>query len=150
MGPDVDRADRGRGEWLDYRLLASGERTNPWQQEASSRIIRAGDLVVFDCGLIGPFSYGADVSRAFRCGPGRPTDYQKKLYTLAWNELMHNTELMQPGASFGEIVERRYIQEPGFGDQPYIATGRALTAPAHGGLRTYPVKVEDGTVYVRI
>ena len=32
------------GEWLDYRLLASGERTNPWQQEASSRTIRAGDL----------------------------------------------------------------------------------------------------------
>lgn len=109
----------GGGEWLDYRLLASGERTNPWQQEASSRIIRAGDLVVFDCGMVGPFSYGADVSRAYHCGPGRPSEYQKKLYTLAWNEVTHNTELMQPGASFREIVERRYIQEPGFGDQPY-------------------------------
>ena len=109
----------GGGEWLDYRLLASGERTNPWQQEASSRIIRAGDLVVFDCGMVGPFSYGADVSRAYRCGPGRPMDYQQKLYTLAWSEVMHNTELMQPGASFREIVERRYVQAPGFGDQPY-------------------------------
>ena len=97
----------GGGEWLEYRLLASGERTNPWQQEASSRRIRAGDLVVFDCGMVGPFSYGADVSRAYHCGPGRPTDYQKKLYTLAWNEVMHNTELMQPGTSFREIVERR-------------------------------------------
>ena len=55
----------GGGEWIDYRLLASGERTNPWQQEASSRIVRAGDLVVFDCGMVGPFSYGADVSRAY-------------------------------------------------------------------------------------
>ncbi|MCP4390938.1 MAG: aminopeptidase P family protein, partial [Gammaproteobacteria bacterium] len=55
------------GEWLDYRLLASGERTNPWQQEASSRMIRAGDLVVFDCGMVGPFSYGADISRAYHC-----------------------------------------------------------------------------------
>ena len=31
-----------------------------------------------------------------------------------------------------------------------IATGRALTAPAHQSLRTYPVKVEDGAVYIRI
>ncbi|MDA9983245.1 hypothetical protein N9H39_11100, partial [Gammaproteobacteria bacterium] len=41
----------GGGEWIEYRLLPSGDRTNPWQQEASSKIIRAGDLVVFDCGM---------------------------------------------------------------------------------------------------
>ena len=107
------------GEWLDYRLLASGERTNPWQQEASSRTIRAGDLVVFDCGMVGPFSYGADVSRAFHCGPGRPSDTQKKLYTLAWNEVMHNTQLLKPGTSFREFIAARHAQEPGYGDQPY-------------------------------
>ena len=107
------------GEWLDYRLLASGERTNPWQQEASSRTIRAGDLVVFDCGMVGPFSYGADVSRAFHCGPGRPSDLQKKLYTLAWNEVMHNTQLLKAGTSFREFIDARHVQEPGFGDQPY-------------------------------
>ncbi len=116
----------GGGEWLDYRLLASGERTNPWQQEASSRMIRAGDMVVFDCGMIGPFSYGADISRAFHCGPGRPSDYQKKLYTLAWNEVKHNTTLMQPGASFAEIIGARYQQEPGFGDQPYPCMAHGL------------------------
>ncbi|WP_420547504.1 M24 family metallopeptidase [Curvivirga sp.] len=107
------------GEWLDYRLLASGERTNPWQQEASSRMIRAGDLVVFDCGMIGPFSYGADISRAFHCGPGRPREEQRKMYTMAWNELMHNTQLMQAGTSFTELSERRYKHIGGYGDQPY-------------------------------
>ena len=132
----------GGGEWLDYRLLASGERTNPWQQEASSRIIRAGDLVVFDCGVVGPFSYGADVSRAYRCGPGRPTDYQKKLYTLAWNEVMHNTELMQPGASFREIVERRYVQEPGFGDQPYPCLAHGVGMADEWPVVYYPVDAE--------
>ena len=30
-----------------------------------------------------------------------------------------------------------------------ITTGKALTAPACDDLRTYPVKVEDGTVYIR-
>ena len=109
----------GGGEWLDYRLLASGERTNPWQQEASSRIIRAGDLVVFDCGMVGPFSYGADISRAFRCGPGRPTDYQKKLYSIAHTEVMQNTSLLKAGASFSEMAQARYVPPGGFGDQPY-------------------------------
>ena len=134
----------GGGEWLDYRLLASGERTNPWQQEASSRIVRAGGLVVFDCGMIGPFSYGADVSRAFRCGPGRATDYQRKLYTLAWNEVMHNTELMQPGTSFREIVERRNLQEPGFGDQPYACLAHGIGMGDEWPVIYYPGNAELG------
>ena len=132
----------GGGEWIDYRLLASGERTNPWQQEASSRMIRAGDLVVFDCGMVGPFSYGADVSRAYHCGPGRPTDYQRKLYTLAWSEVMHNTELMRPGASFREIVERRYVQESGFGDQPYPCLAHGLGMADEWPVIYYPVAEE--------
>ena len=109
----------GGGEWLDYRLLASGERTNPWQQEASSRMIRAGDLVVFDCGMIGPFSYGADISRAYRCGPGKPTDYQKMLYTIAHTEVMENTKLVRSGAAFSDIARARYIPPKGLGDQLY-------------------------------
>ena len=109
----------GGGEWLDYRLLASGERTNPWQQEASSRMIRAGDLVVFDCGMVGPFSYGADISRAYHCGPGKPSDYQKKLYTIAHTEVMENTRLVRSGAAFSDIARARYIPQKGFGDQLY-------------------------------
>ena len=109
----------GGGEWIDYRLLASGERTNPWQQEASSRMIRAGDLVVFDCGMIGAFSYGADVSRAYHCGPGRPSEYQKNLYTMAWSEITKNTELLKPGASFSDIALARHKPPAGFGEQLY-------------------------------
>lgn len=109
----------GGGEWLDYRLLASGERTNPWQQEASSRMIRAGDLVVFDCGMVGPFSYGADISRAYHCGPGKPTDIQRKLYSIAHTEVMENTKLVRSGAAFSDIARARYIPPAGFGDQLY-------------------------------
>ena len=32
------------GEWLETRLLCSGERTNPWLQECSNRKIQKGDL----------------------------------------------------------------------------------------------------------
>ena len=107
------------GEWIEYRLLSSGDRTNPWQQEASSKIIRPGELLVFDCGMIGPFGYGADISRAFFCPPGKPTEQQKRLYSQAHAEIQHNTELLQVGAAFDEIVSRRYVQPNGLGDQPY-------------------------------
>ncbi len=109
----------GGGEWIEYRLLSSGDRTNPWQQEASSRIIRAGDLVVFDCGMIGPFGYGADISRSFFCGPGHPGAEQKKLYTQAYREVVHNTSILEVGKTFSQLQSERFVQPDGLGDQPY-------------------------------
>jgi hypothetical protein len=35
------------GEWCEYRLLASGGRTNPWGQECSDKMIRAGERRLF-------------------------------------------------------------------------------------------------------
>ena len=52
----------------------------PWFREASSRVIRAGELVGLDTDLVGPFGYCADISRTWFCGPGRPTDEQRRLY----------------------------------------------------------------------
>ena len=60
------------GDWIEGRLLAAGDRTNPWLQEASGRIIRPGELVAFDTDMVGPFGYSADVSRTYYCGSGRP------------------------------------------------------------------------------
>ena len=42
----------------------------PWFREASSRLIRAGELVGLDTDLVGPFGYCADISRTWFCGPG--------------------------------------------------------------------------------
>ena len=65
-------------------------------------MIRAGDLVVFDCGMVGPFSYGADISRAYRCGPGRPSDHQKTLYTIAHVEPMRQV----PGQLVAQLLDQ--------------------------------------------
>ena len=97
------------GEWIETRLLSSGGRTNPWFRECSDRIIRAGELVSFDTDLIGPFGYCADVSRTYFCGPGRPTDEQRTLYTLAYEQIRHNMALLRPGLSFRELAERSFI-----------------------------------------
>ena len=93
------------GEWIEYRALVSGGRTNPWGQETGDRMIRAGELLGFDCGMVGPFSYVADVSRTFRCGPGKPTDEQRRLYRTAYENIQFNLALIKPGVSFREIME---------------------------------------------
>jgi len=104
----ADVNHRNGGEWMETRLLTSGGRTNPWYQECGEKLIRAGDLVAFDTDMIGPFGYCCDISRTFHCGPGKPTDGQKRLYSLARAEIEHNIALLKPGMSFHELTEKAF------------------------------------------
>ena len=93
------------GEWIECRLLASGQRTNPWFQECGDRLIRAGDMVGFDTDMVGPHGYMADISRSLVC-PGRPaTDRQRHLYELAQEQVLFNIERLRPGVAFREFAE---------------------------------------------
>lgn len=94
------------GEWIECRLLASGERTNPWFQECGNRVIEAGDVVGFDTDMVGPFGYLADISRSIVCPGRKPTDEQRKLYEIAQEQVMFNMELLRPGLSFREFAEK--------------------------------------------
>ena len=107
------------GDWIECRLLSAGDRTNPWQQEAGSRLIRPGELVCFDTDMVGPFGYAADISRAFFCEPGKPSDYQRELYSRAFEEVHHNLQLMKPGAGFRELTEKGFRQPERFRAQHY-------------------------------
>ena len=93
------------GEWIECRLLASGERTNPWFQESGNRVIEAGDLVGFDTDMVGPMGYLADISRSLICPGKRPTDEQRKLYAIAQEQVTFNVQLLRPGLSFREFGE---------------------------------------------
>ena len=106
-----DNIARG-GEWIETRLLSSGPRTNPWFQECSSRIIEAGNLVAFDTDLIGPYGFCADLSRTWLCGDGRPSNEQRDLYRIAADQILYNTELMRPGITFKQLVERSAVPPP--------------------------------------
>ncbi len=94
------------GEWIETRLLAAGRRTNPWFQECSAHLIRPGDLVSFDTDLIGPFGYCADISRTFHCGPGKPSENQRRLYGLAYEQIETNIALLRAGLTFREVSEK--------------------------------------------
>ncbi len=96
------------GEWIETRLLASGPRTNPWYQEASSRRVQAGDLMGFDTDMVCAYGACVDISRTWLCGGGRPTPAQHDVWSLAAEQIERNIELHQPGASVSEIVERSW------------------------------------------
>ena len=42
------------GEWIECRILSSGERTNPWMQESSNKVMQNGEIVAFDTDMVGP------------------------------------------------------------------------------------------------
>jgi len=100
------------GEWIETRLLSSGPRTNTWFQECGDRVIEAGDLVSFDSDLIGPYGYCADISRSWLCGDDKPSDEQRRLYALAYEQIQHNTALLKPGVGMFELAHRGFKLPP--------------------------------------
>ena len=106
------------GEWIECRLLSSGERTNPWMQECSNKIIQRGEMVSFDTDMVGPYGYCADISRAFVEGNSF-NDEQKELYQMALEHINHNAELIKPGLSFKEFTEKAWVLPNEYYDNRY-------------------------------
>ena len=95
------------GEWIEARILSSGQRTNPWMQESSNKIIQSGEMVSFDTDMVGPYGYCADISRAFVEGH-KFNGEQKKLYQMAVEHINHNSRLIKSGISFKEFTEKSW------------------------------------------
>ena len=96
------------GEWIECRILSSGERTNPWMQESSNKVMQTGEIVAFDTDMVGPYGYCADISRAYVVGH-KFNEEQRKLYSMAMNQIDHNSRLIKPGISFKEFVKKSWV-----------------------------------------
>ncbi|MEM7277806.1 MAG: Xaa-Pro peptidase family protein [Pseudomonadota bacterium] len=96
---------RKGGEWIETRLLNSGERTNPWMREAGHKKLQHGELLCFDTDMIGPYGYCADISRTWTVGHSLPSAAQAELYRHAYEQIQHNMALLEPGASLAEISQ---------------------------------------------
>jgi len=116
------------GEWIETRLLTSGPRTNPWYQEAGPRRVEAGDMISLDSDLIGPQGYSADISRSWLVGDGAPSAEQRRLYSLAHEQVRRNSEILLPGRSYFEVADLAWrLPEPyAEYEQPAIAHGTGL------------------------
>jgi Xaa-Pro aminopeptidase len=62
---------RRGGEWIETRILSSGQRTNPWFQECGPRVIQNNEILSFDTDLIGCYGMCADISRSWYIGDGQ-------------------------------------------------------------------------------
>ena len=96
------------GEYPETRLLACGPRTNPWFQESSDRVMRAGELLSFDTDLVGPMGFYNDISRSWVIGGRRPTRAQATLLDVSAEQIARNIDLLRPGMSFVEFASKAW------------------------------------------
>ena len=93
------------GEWIETRLLSSGQRTNPWFQECGPRVIHENEILAFDTDLIGCYGICVDISRTWFIGDTvKITPKQKELYTEAYYQIKENTEIIKPGINIKDLV----------------------------------------------
>lgn len=100
------------GDYIETRLVVSGTNTNPWYTEASERQIQAGELLGIDTDMIGPYGYNTDISRTWLCHPGTPSEEQKTIYKLSYEQIHHNMSLLKAGVSFREFAEKAWKMPP--------------------------------------
>ncbi len=106
------------GEHCFSRLIVSGHKTNPWLQEAGSKLVRPGDLVAVDTDMIGPEGYGCDISRTFLCGDVASAG-QKEAYKVAHDFVQGCIELIRPGVSYADFVARCPVLPEAYQAQRY-------------------------------
>ncbi|WP_260954326.1 M24 family metallopeptidase [Pseudomonas citri] len=96
------------GDYVETRLLSAGNRTNPWFQETSNNVIGENQLIALDTDVVGCHGYYSDFSRTFHAGPGSPSDHQRTLYKLAYEQVHHNMEIIKPGMTLKEYSEKAW------------------------------------------
>lgn len=96
------------GDYCETRLLNSGARTNPWFQEAGTKVIGANELIALDADVVGCHGYYSDFSRTFHAGPDRPDETQRRLYRTALEQVEHNMSIIRPGMSFRDYADRAW------------------------------------------
>ncbi len=95
---------RRGGEWIETRILSTGQRTNPWFQECGPRVLQNNEILSFDTDLIGCYGMCTDISRSWFIGDGEPTAEQKRLHAVAYEHIMTNAEMVKPGITLKELT----------------------------------------------
>lgn len=95
---------RRGGEWIETRILSSGQRTNPWFQESGPRQLKNNEMLSFDTDLIGCYGMCTDISRSWFIGDARPTNRQRDMHAVAHDHIMTNIETIKPGVTFKELT----------------------------------------------
>ena len=132
------------GEYPETRLLTAGPRTNPWFQEASDRVMQAGELLSFDTDLIGPMGFYNDISRSWVVGSSRPTPAQATLLDLSASQIEHNIDLLRPGMSFVDFADRAFRLPDAYLPNRYADLVHGCGLGVEYPFVLYPEDADDG------
>lgn len=111
------------GDYCETRLLSSGARTNPWFQETASKVIGENELIALDTDVVGCHGYYSDFSRTFHSGPGKPSEQQRTLYKVAYEQVQHNLDIIRPGMTFKEYSDKAWnIPEKYHANRYYLSS----------------------------
>ena len=114
------------GQYVATRLFQTGSRTFPYFQECGDRIMENGDLVCLDTDALGYEGYAVDFSRSFVCGDATPTPSQRKLYSLAREQLETNAAALAPGIPYEELADLAWPIPEGYQESRYYCVGHGL------------------------
>ena len=85
-------------------------------------------MMAFDTDLVGTYGYCCDISRSWIVGDVAPTAEQRALYRVAYDHVMENIALIEPGMSFAEMTAKAHRLPEAYRAQRYgvIAHGVGL------------------------
>ncbi len=135
---------RRGGEWIETRLLASGQRTNPWFQECGPRIVQNNEIVAFDTDLVGSYGICVDISRTWWIGDRKPTDAMVYAMQHAHEHIMTNMEMLKPGVTIPELTANCHKLDDKFWQQKYGCLMHGVGLCDEWPLVAYPDKAVDG------
>ncbi|HLT02652.1 MAG TPA: Xaa-Pro peptidase family protein [Geminicoccaceae bacterium] len=133
-------------EWTQCsNIVCSGPYTAPYRRFTSDRIIRNGDLVIFDIGA-GFNGYWGDLTRTWVCGNVKPTAEQRELHQKCYDALFNAAAVIRPGATNAEVFAQAdpYVLDSlghGAGVNPWEAP---YFSPAS---KDAPVVLKEGMVF---
>jgi Xaa-Pro aminopeptidase len=114
------------GDYCETRLMSSGDRTNPWFQEAGTKVIGENELIALDTDVVGCHGYYSDFSRTFHAGPESPTEAQRTLYSVAHEQVLHNVGILEAGMTFQEYADRAWEIPPQYFRNRYFVSAHGV------------------------
>jgi Xaa-Pro aminopeptidase len=135
---------RRGGEWIETRLLSSGQRTNPWFQECGGRTTQPNEIISFDTDLIGSYGICIDISRSWWIGPQKPRPDMIYAMQHAHEHIMTNMEMLKPGVMIPDLTANTHKLDDKFQAQKYSCLMHGVGLCDEWPLVAYPDKAVAG------
>jgi len=133
------------GEWIETRLLATGQRTNPWFQECGPRILQNNEIVSYDTDLVGAYGICTDISRSYWVGDQKPRADMIDAMLHGIEHIETNMAMLGPGVPFSKITHEGHKLRPEFDAQKYGCMMHGVGLCDEWPLIAYPDKWEAGS-----